>query len=145
MDGAVERGRGLRMGWLGGRTSAPPTVSCRALLLALLIHLRFSDEENPAVASGEQDLVNSSRGMHPRLDGRTPSTFAPYACHAHTLPCTICFPLRRRKSELALLPGSFRAPLCSKGWPPWDTWRWATSIIESRTFVPSSLPSWIRH
>ena len=127
-----------RMGWLGGRTSAPPTVSCRALLLALLIHLRFSDEKNLAVASGERDVANSSRGVHPRLDGRTTSTLAPYACHAHTLPCTICYPLRRRKTDLALLLGAFQAPPCSKGWPPCDTWTWATSVIESRTFVPSS-------
>ena len=55
-------------------------MSCRALFLAFLIHLHFSDRENPAVASCKRGVANGlSRGVRPRLDGRMPSTFASYA------------------------------------------------------------------
>ena len=35
----------------------------------------------------------------------------------HTLPCTVCSHLYSRRTELALLPGAFRALLRSRGWP----------------------------
>ena len=36
------------------------------------------------------------------------------------------------------LPGLF-----SPGAVTWDTWTWATSVFESRTFASSAMPSWI--
>ena len=52
MDGAVERGRGLADGMAGREDERPPpempavpgTVSCRAPLLAFVIHLRSSGD-----------------------------------------------------------------------------------------------------
>ena len=138
MDRAVERGRGIADGMAGREDERPPNCIVQGPAPGAPHPPALQRRENLAVASGERDVANSSRGVHPRLDGRTTSTLAPYACHAHTLPCTICYPLRRRKNDLALLLGAFQAPPCSKGWPPCDTWTWATSVIESRTFVPSS-------
>ena len=131
MDGAVERGRGLAEGMAGRKDERPPpemsavpgTVSCRAPLLAFLIHLRFSDEGNPAVAYGERDMANLLRGActpawtagRRERSRHTRVIRVPYACHtpthcpAHAVP---------EKTKLALLPGAFWAPPCSIRWLP---------------------------
>ena len=125
-DGAVERARGIADRMAGREDERPPpvtvprTVSCRAPFLVFLIHQRFSDKEKLVVASGERDVVNgSSRGVRPCLPGRPYDEYARalrVLC-VHTLPCTVCSPLYSRRTELALLPGAFRALPRSRGWP----------------------------
>ena len=95
------------------------------------------------MAYGERDMANLLRGACTPAwtAGRRERSRHTRAIRPHTALHTLC----RRKTKLVLLPGAFGAPPCSIGWPPWDTWTWATCIFESRTFVPSTLPSWIRH
>ena len=135
-------------GWEGGRS--PPTRNARCLELYRAGPRSWRSSSTCASATRKTRRWTLACGTWPThcatctlawTDGRRVRPRRTRAIRPHTALHTLC----RRKTKLALLPGAFRAPPCSIGWPPWDTWTWATSIFESRTFVPSSLPGWIRH
>jgi RNA recognition motif-containing protein len=86
-------------------------ISTRAPILAFLIHQRFSDSDDPSVASSE--ILEEFRACSDSGDGNalvhakpiskplgSLDTFAPYA---RTLPSSVSMPLCWKRNELALL------------------------------------------
>jgi RNA recognition motif-containing protein len=88
-------------------------ISTRAPVLAFLIHQRFSESDDPSVASSE--ILEEFRACSDSGDGNalvhakpiskplgSLDTFAPYA---RTLPSSVSMPLCWKRNELALLAG----------------------------------------
>ncbi|ACI65450.1 predicted protein [Phaeodactylum tricornutum CCAP 1055/1] len=91
--------------------AASKGVSTQAPVLALLIHLQFSNTSQPGVSSGIQKLqmaLESNDGNALRsatsvqVPSGAPETFAPCAW---TLPSSVSIPLCWKRNELALLAG----------------------------------------
>lgn len=82
------------------------TITARAVYLLFLLQQRFSDEEEPMVAtdydfnqfSTKDDATNSIERI--RLAEGTPASFGPYA---RTLPPSIALPMCWKRNELATL------------------------------------------